>query len=132
MTDKQVVNIKINFDYDDDQDIHEQIQEAIRGNVSEFREYFSRLISADGDSRTTLDIKSTEIEDFGFNQNSLTGHVCFIFYTDFYAGCKDMNSYDDHSSPIRHFSVNLSEGKIEFDEFELPPVWQPDIAMEDY
>jgi hypothetical protein len=132
MKDKELVNIEFDFYYEDGLDIDDQITEAIIENVGEFREYFARLVSADGDLRTTIDIGNTEIEDFNYDNDSLSGIVFFEFFTDFYAGCKDMNSYDEHSSPGLTFSVDMDSCQVIFDEFELPPEWLPDQSMEDY
>lgn len=111
----------------------DHVKEVIEENLTEFGEYCARLVNAESVPGLSLDMDSAEIEDFHFDPNTHKGYMSFTFFTDFYAGCKDMNSYDDHSAERAfEFHVDLAKNKIIFDEITLPPAWEPDLAMEDY
>lgn len=132
MPDKETVRIEIDFYYVEGEDLVKQTKEAISDNLGEFLEYCERLIDI-GDARMEVIGGSLQLADFDFSPETLDGSMSFSFDSYFYAGCKDMNSYDDHDSErMFEFNVDLENQKIVFEEFELPPPWQPDLAMEYY
>ena len=90
-------------------------------NESQFLPLLERLIDM-GDARMTviegsLNIKPVDVEV------SPTGGVAFgTFESDFFVGCKDMNSQDDHEVSLK---FDIEDSNLVFN-IQLPPAWRPD------
>jgi hypothetical protein len=82
-----------------------------------------RLIDAE-DSRTTVLDGSLDAQPEGveLNESMTEGFISCTFMSDFYAGCRDLNSTDEHEVVIE-FTINSRELIVKQD---LPPPWRPD------
>lgn len=92
------------------------ITNAIVHNQRLFEPLFGRIIDR-GDARTSILDGSLQVTDIDITDSSGAAQVNFD--SDFYAGCKDINSTDEHNACL-NFEIN--EGEIIFD-IELPPAW---------
>lgn len=92
------------------------IANAIEQNQSKFDPLFRRIIDK-GDARMTILDGSLQVTDIDITGAS--GFAQVSFDSDFYAGCKDISSTDEHDACL-DFEIN--DGKVIFD-IELPPAW---------
>lgn len=129
MSEAEIFKVEIDFELDKDICLTEQIRDAIEKELSQFMAYCEPVIQVD-DGRYSILEDSLEITEFEFNEITLSGSMVFSFGVDFYAGCKDMDSYDEHESESFHFVINQVKGKIIFDEIKLPKPWLPDYQLE--
>ena len=129
MNEAGVLKVKIDIELDSEIPLSEQIRDAIENELSQFLVYCEPVIRVD-DGRYSILEDSLEITELEFNEQTLKGWVVFSFGVDFYAGCKDMDSYDEHDSEPFSFVVNKDERRIIFDEVKLPKPWLPDYGME--
>ena len=128
----ETLNIEMELGEFEPDALADHVKEVIEENLVEFGEYCARLVNAESVPGLSLDMDSAEIEDFHYDEDAYEGYMSFTFFTDFYAGCKDINSYDPKSAEQTfEFHIDLEKNKIIFDEITLPPAWQPDLAMED-
>jgi hypothetical protein len=99
------------------------ISKAINENQSHFEPLLVRLIDAE-DSRTTVLDGSLDAQPEGveLNESMTEGFISCTFMSDFYAGCRDLNSTDEHEVVIE-FTINSRELIVKQD---LPPPWRPD------
>lgn len=109
--------------------LEKTVEKSIQDNLEEFSSYAERLID-NGDSRTEVMDGSFILTDFDFDEDLLKGSMSFVFDSFTYHGCKDIDNTADHDSERSFdFIVDLRTNSIVFDEFELPPAWQPDLHM---
>ena len=108
-------------DDNDNESLQKAVATAIMDNEGQFFPLLERLIGK-GDARLTVIAGSLNIENIDVDV-SLTGGVASgSFDSDFYAGCKDMNSQDDHEVTLE---FEIEDGNLVFD-IELPPAWRPE------
>ncbi len=108
-------------DDNDNESLQKAVATAIMDNEGQFFPLLERLIDK-GDARLTVIDGSLNIENIDVDV-SLTGGVASgSFDSDFYAGCKDMNSQDDHEVTLE---FEIEDGNLVFD-IELPPAWRPE------
>jgi hypothetical protein len=98
-----------------------KLEKLILDNESEFYGYFERLIDC-GDCRVQLMGESLVINSTTINTEQ--GYVVLecTFDDYFYAGCKDINSNDEHEV-ILEFEID--NNYLVFD-IEMPLAWTPD------
>jgi hypothetical protein len=131
MSEADVLKVEIEIEIDSEIPLSEQIRDAIENELSQFLAYCEPVVQID-DGRYSIPEDSLEINELEFNEQTLKGWMTFSFGVDFYAGCKDMDSYDEHDSEVFHFVVNKVDRKIVFDEIKLPKPWLPDYELENY
>ena len=93
---------------------------AIMENEGQFLPLLERLIDM-GDARMTVTDGSLNIEPVDVEVSTTGGVASGSFDSDFYAGCKDINSQDGHEVTL---DFEIEDGYLVFD-IELPPAWRP-------
>lgn len=122
MTDQLYVTIPLIIDnLNDNASLKRAISVAIMENQSAFHPLLERLIEM-GDLRMTVLDDSLNIDTFDVIADDSGGIACGTFDSDFYAGCKDMNSVDEHEVELP-FTI---ENNILVFNIVLPPAWIPD------
>lgn len=94
------------------------IENVIHENLKDFHVLLWRFID-ENDARTTLLEDSVQVEHVTLPANSDEGSFDLQFESEFYAGCKDMNSTDEHETTEEFFIEN---GQLIIDML-LPPKW---------
>lgn len=100
--------------------LQKAVASAIMDNEGQFFPLLERLIDM-GDARMTVIDGSLNIEQIDVDVSPTGGTASGAFDSDFYAGCKDMNSQDDHEVTLE---FEIEDGNLVFD-IELPPAWRP-------
>ena len=119
------VTLKINsYDPEGLDSLTKAVEEVIRENQQDFHPLFERLIDM-GDARITVVDDSLYISDCSISSDRLSGVAFCMFDSDFYAGCKDMNSSGEHEVELP-FDV---DGDTVVFAIDLPPRWVPDDHM---
>jgi hypothetical protein len=108
-------------DINDVSALKKAVATSIMEHQDSFHQFLDRLIQM-GDARITVIDDSLNIEGCDVNLDSFGGVAEGTFDSDFYAGCKDMNSVDEHAVilPFKIENTNLVFS------IELPPEWIPD------
>ncbi len=107
-------------DCNDREMLQKAIATAIMDNQNQFLPLLERLIDM-GDARMTVIEGSLNVEHCDVEIDQATGVASATYDSDFYAGCKDMNSVDDHEVDLE---FEIEGGKIIFDII-IPPAWRP-------
>lgn len=107
-------------DMNDYESLQREIAKAIMDNQEKLLPLLERLIDM-GDARVTVIERSLNIESCDVEVSSSGGKASGSFDSDFYAGCKDINSQDDHEVTL---AFEIEEGSLIFD-IVLPPAWRP-------
>jgi len=102
-----------------DSDLGVTKADLIANHAREFYPLFERLINC-GDARITVLDDSLTVVDV--DVSGLSGCASVTFGSDFYAGCKDMNSIDEHETTLE---FEIIDDKMVFD-IVLPPAWIPE------
>jgi len=97
-------------------EIKATVTSAIENNQFKFEPLFKRIIDQ-GDPRMTILDGSLRVTDIVITGDS--GFAEVNFYSDFYAGCKDMNSTDEHDICLE---FEIDKGMLVFN-IELPTAW---------
>ncbi len=117
MNDLLCFEIPINIDLAKDNDeIIASITSAIENNQCKFEPLFKQIIDL-GDSRITILDGSLRVTDIVITGDS--GFAELYFDSDYYSGCKDMNSTDEHNVRLE---FEIYEGMMVFN-IELPRAW---------
>lgn len=93
------------------------ISKAIEDNQGKFSPYLDCFIDGN-DIRTNIISGSLEVDSVDLFNNA----VDISFESEFYAGCKDMNSTDKHEATL---DFDIANNKLIFN-IELPQVWNSD------
>ena len=121
MEDHLYISIPITIkDTNDVEAMKKFIAMVIEDNQNSFLPLLERLIDL-GDSRVTVIDNSLNVEDCDIDLSLADGIACATFDSDFYAGCKDMNSQNDHEVAL---PFTIENNNIVFD-IEIPPAWRP-------
>jgi len=125
MTDPLTISLKLSTDDADDiKSLKKAVKRAILKSQQDFHPLFERLIDM-GDARMTVMGESLYIGDCHINADLSGGEASGEFNSDFYAGCKDMNSTGDHEVTL---PFTIDDETLYF-EIEIPPRWVPDDHM---
>ena len=100
----------------DNDEIKAMIANAIENNQIKFEPLFQQIIDR-GDSRITILDGSLRVTDIVVTGDS--GFAEVNFDSDFYAGCKDINSTDEHNTRLE---FRIYKWMMVFN-IELPPAW---------
>ena len=120
----ECVDIKIPLDLEDVTD-KQGLQKVISNSIMEYGDSFLPLLERKidlGDMRTSVIEGTLKVE---YCDVVITSTECFAsatFDSFYYAGCKDMDSYNDHEITLP-FTI---EDNILYFNIELPPPWRPD------
>ena len=118
----EIIKIAIPLDIEsfDDDSLKVAISSAIVAHEMEFHPLLERLIEM-GDARVTVVDDSLTIDAQDVDVNSTGGIACGMFESDYYAGCKDVESMSDHEVTLE---FTFKDKSMVF-EIELPPAWIP-------
>lgn len=101
------------------QDLERAIADLIVEHQASFQPLFENLIDT-GDARISVMNDSLSVNDVSLSGKE--GCADIEFCSDFYAGCKDMNSTGEHEYVLE---FEITPTHILFD-VEIPPAWKPD------
>lgn len=99
----------------------EDVEKLVLEHQSEFEPLFRLSIDVD-DARVQYVDNSLEIEQVQIDDDGMSGAVDVEFMSEFYAGCKDLNSTDWHQETLP-FSI---EGGVIIFDIDLPIRWRVD------
>ena len=101
-------------------DLTESIAQTISNNHDEFIPLFEKYIDM-GSGQTTIfeDSLRVESDEVHIDDDLLGGIAHAMFDSHFYAGCKDMNSVDEHEIEL---PFEIQKNKIIFN-IEIPKPW---------
>ena len=121
MDDNLCITIPLNIaNINDPESIQKAIATGIMENQQQFLPLLERLIDM-GDARMSVIEGSLNVEHCDVDITSSEYMASGFFDSDFYAGCKDLNSQDDHEVMLPFI---IEGGNLIFD-IELPPAWRP-------
>ena len=112
----ETLQVRIAIDLDGDVDAEDIVASLIKENERKFHPLFERVIDT-GDGRVTVLDGSFEITHIQMDRTG--GCAEGIFLSDFYAGCRDLNSTDEHDVEL---PFEIEDGFLVFD-IMLPPRW---------
>lgn len=96
--------LQVNYPLSSRQPSQSDIEEIILENISDFYPLLGRYIDDDG--RTTLLDDSIEVNEIWISPKFDEGSFEFYFESEFYVGCKDMNSINDHDAFVEFDIIN--------------------------
>ena len=118
MNEKLVVKIPLAYPLSVDSGT---IEELVVTHQADFYPLFERAIDID-DGRVRLVEDSLEVVQVDFDETEKSGYVEVDFMSEFYAGCKDMNSDDWHNEEL---PFRIENSTLIF-EIDLPVRWRVD------